>query len=127
MIHLDLFAGAGGWSTAASRLGTRLVGLELDPAACDTRTAAGHATISTDITAFPTGPLASGVLGMTASPPCQSWSAAGKRLGLIETSRSSTAPSPTWPPATTPAANSAPGAPTPARSSPPNRCGSSPP
>ncbi|WP_346136465.1 DNA cytosine methyltransferase [Streptomyces carpaticus] len=83
-MHLDLFAGAGGWSTAASRLGTRLVGLELDTAACDTRSAAGHATISTDITTFPTGPLAPGVIGMTASPPCQSWSAAGKRLGLID-------------------------------------------
>ncbi|MFE3266166.1 DNA cytosine methyltransferase [Streptomyces sp. NPDC059215] len=78
---LDLFAGPGGWSEGLRRLGLRDVGIETDPAACATRTAAGHATIRADVAAYPTQPLVGKVAGLIASPPCQTFSTAGLRAG----------------------------------------------
>ncbi|WP_073224465.1 DNA cytosine methyltransferase [Streptomyces sp. NBRC 110465] len=79
---LDLFAGPGGWSTALHVLGARDVGLEWDQWACKTRAAAGQLTIRTDVAMYPTWPWVGRVRGLIASPPCQAWSMAGKRLGL---------------------------------------------
>ncbi|RSN43759.1 hypothetical protein DMH12_32385 [Streptomyces sp. WAC 04229] len=78
---LDLFAGPGGWSQGLRSLGLRDVGIEVDPAACATRAAAGHTTIRADVAAYPTAPLRGKVTGLIASPPCQTFSAAGLRAG----------------------------------------------
>jgi DNA (cytosine-5)-methyltransferase 1 len=78
---LDLFAGPGGWSEGLRALGLADVGIEIDPAACATRAAAGHRTIRADVAAFPTAPLRGKVAGLIASPPCQTFSAAGLRAG----------------------------------------------
>ncbi|MGW3009574.1 DNA cytosine methyltransferase [Streptomyces sp. NPDC001219] len=81
---LDLFAGPGGWSRALSVLGAQDIGLEWDEWACKTRTAAGQLTIQTDVATYPTWPFTGRTRGLIASPPCQAWSTAGKRLGLID-------------------------------------------
>ncbi|SEC89819.1 DNA cytosine methyltransferase [Streptomyces sp. PAN_FS17] len=78
---VDLFAGPGGWSEGLRALGLRDVGIENDPAACATRVAAGHTTIRADVAAYPTAPLRGKVSGLIASPPCQTFSAAGLRAG----------------------------------------------
>ncbi|AIV38897.1 DNA cytosine methyltransferase [Streptomyces sp. CCM_MD2014] len=78
---LDLFAGPGGWSQGLRALGLRDVGIEIDPTACATRAAAGHTTIRADVAAYPTAPFRGKVSGLIASPPCQTFSAAGLRAG----------------------------------------------
>ncbi|MGA5341224.1 DNA cytosine methyltransferase [Streptomyces griseoincarnatus] len=78
---LDLFAGPGGWSQGLRALGLAEVGIEIDPAACATRAAAGHRTIRADVAVFPTAQLRGKVTGLIASPPCQTFSAAGLRAG----------------------------------------------
>jgi DNA (cytosine-5)-methyltransferase 1 len=78
---LDLFAGPGGWSEGLRALGLRDIGIEVDPAVCATRAAAGHTTIRADVAAYPTAPLRGKVSGLIASPPCQTFSAAGLRAG----------------------------------------------
>ncbi|MFJ7014926.1 DNA cytosine methyltransferase [Streptomyces albogriseolus] len=78
---LDLFAGPGGWSEGLRALGLHDVGIEIDPAACATRAAAGHHTIRADVATYPTVPLRGKVAGLIASPPCQTFSAAGLRAG----------------------------------------------
>jgi DNA (cytosine-5)-methyltransferase 1 len=83
-IILDLFAGPGGWSHALTALGARDIGLEWDEWACKTRARAGQLTIRTDVAAYPVRIFSGRVLGFIASPPCQAWSMAGKRLGLID-------------------------------------------
>lgn len=81
---LDLFAGPGGWSHSLTVLGVRDVGLEWDPWACQTRAAAGQLTVRTDVAMYPTWPFTGRTYGLIASPPCQAWSMAGKRLGLLD-------------------------------------------
>jgi DNA (cytosine-5)-methyltransferase 1 len=80
----DLFAGPGGWSQGIRTLGLTDIGLEWDTAACKTRAAAGHPTVQCDVAQYPTGPFASRIRGLIASPPCQAWSDAGKQLGLVD-------------------------------------------
>ncbi len=84
MIVVDLFAGPGGWSHALSLLGVRDVGLEWDAWACKTRAAAGQLTLRTDVALYPVAPFVGKTAGFIASPPCQAWSMAGKRLGLVD-------------------------------------------
>ncbi|MFJ1551487.1 DNA cytosine methyltransferase [Streptomyces sp. NPDC088246] len=81
---LDLFAGPGGWSHALAVLGVRDVGLEWDEWACKTRAAARLQTIRTDVALYPVLPFVGRTWGVLASPPCQAWSMAGKRLGLLD-------------------------------------------
>ncbi|MEU3599321.1 DNA cytosine methyltransferase [Streptomyces sp. NPDC006798] len=81
---LDLFAGPGGWTVPMHRWGIRDVGLEWDEWACRTRAAAGQLTIRTDVALYPVWPFAGRTGGLIASPPCQAWSMAGKRLGLVD-------------------------------------------
>jgi DNA (cytosine-5)-methyltransferase 1 len=77
---VDLFAGPGGWSVAAQRLGLREIGLEFDKAAHMTRRAAGFHTIRDDVRSW--GPANfPNARGLIASPPCQTFSAAGKGAG----------------------------------------------
>jgi DNA (cytosine-5)-methyltransferase 1 len=83
-IIVETFAGPGGWSLAAARLGMeRLAGIELDPAACATRAAAGHRTIRADVARFDVRQLAGRVRGHISSPPCTQFSISGKRAGVI--------------------------------------------
>ncbi len=81
---LDLFAGPGGWSHPLRVLGIRDVGLEWDEWACRTRAAAGLLTIRTDVAMYPCRVFVGRTRGFIASPPCQAWSMAGKRLGLVD-------------------------------------------
>lgn len=74
----DLFAGAGGWDLAAAQLGIRARGVENMKEAQATRNAAGLVTIHDDVWTYePDGKAA----GLIASPPCQTFSAAGKGSG----------------------------------------------
>lgn len=81
---VDLFAGPGGWSEAMRQLGLREVGIEWDAAACATRRAAGHLTIRADVSKYPTAPFVGKVQGVIASPPCPTFSDAGKGEGRDE-------------------------------------------
>ncbi|MFP8887046.1 DNA cytosine methyltransferase [Streptomyces mangrovi] len=81
---LGLFAGPGGWSHALTVLGAHDIGLEWDEWACKTRATAGQLTIRTDVALYPTWPFTGRTTGLIASPPCQAWSMAGKRLGLVD-------------------------------------------
>lgn len=74
----DLFAGAGGWDLAAEAVGIYARGVENDPAARATREAAGLSTIHDDVWTFQPDGLAQGLI---ASPPCQTFSKAGKGSG----------------------------------------------
>lgn len=78
MIADDLFAGAGGWDLAATQLGIHPRGVENMPEARATREAAGLATIHDDVWTFEPDGKATGLI---ASPPCQTFSAAGKGSG----------------------------------------------
>lgn len=74
----DLFAGAGGWDLAARALGIHARGVEIMPQACATREAAGLETIHNDVwTFYPDGRATGGI----ASPPCPTFSAAGRGTG----------------------------------------------
>lgn len=85
----DLFAGPGGWDVAADALGWVGVGFELDGPACETRRANGHHTIQLDVRECGPDALtregANWPLGATTvligSPPCPTFSAAGKGEG----------------------------------------------
>lgn len=78
--YVDLFAGPGGWDVAARALNLEGEGIELDHAACETRRAAGLATVEGSVLSFrkPSVFLARGLI---ASPPCQTFSIAGKGDG----------------------------------------------
>lgn len=76
---IDLFAGPGGWDVAARRLGLDVHGIEWDSAACQTRRAAGLKTTEGDVRDY--GPADFPARGFIASPPCQTFSTAGKGSG----------------------------------------------
>lgn len=78
MIADDLFAGAGGWDLAAAELGIVARGIENMPQARATRDAAGLHTIHDDVWTYEPDGRAEGLI---ASPPCQTFSAAGKGAG----------------------------------------------
>ncbi|MFE5368123.1 DNA cytosine methyltransferase [Streptomyces mirabilis] len=80
----DGFAGPGGWSEGLRLLGLRDIGLELDTAACKTRTAAGHLTIQCDVAQYPTEPFKGRATGQIWSPPCQAWTRTGDRHGIAD-------------------------------------------
>jgi DNA (cytosine-5)-methyltransferase 1 len=80
---LDLFAGAGGWEEGLRPLGLDALGIELEPWACKTAEAAGHARLQADLSTLDPqdyGPL----WGLIGSPPCQAYSTAGKGLGRTD-------------------------------------------
>ena len=78
---VDLFAGPGGWDEGLRLLGIHdVVGIEWDTAACDTARAAGHERVQADVSAL--DPRESEpITGLIASPPCPTFSAAGKGAG----------------------------------------------
>lgn len=77
------FEGPGGWSTGLRMAGWTGddLGVEIDPAACATATAAGHRRIRYDVSKFPVQLFAGLVDGVTLSPPCTSFSSAGHGTG----------------------------------------------
>lgn len=83
---VDLFAGPGGWDEGARIAGYTgpIVGIERDREACRTAAAAGHWRVQADVATYPTAPFAGKIDGLLASPPCQSFSQAGKRGGLAD-------------------------------------------
>lgn len=84
---VDLYAGAGGWDEGMRGLGiTDVVGIEIDTAACNTATAAGHRRLPADVAAVPVEAF-TGCWGLVASPPCQAWSMAGQRRGEADRER----------------------------------------
>ncbi|MGW0033024.1 DNA cytosine methyltransferase [Streptomyces sp. NPDC003314] len=82
---LELFAGPGGWSEGiATVLGVKVdaVGIDLSKDACATARAAGHHRICADITTLdPEHYALRHVVGVICSPPCPSFSPAGKHTG----------------------------------------------
>lgn len=78
---VDLFAGPGGWDLAAKTLDLDPLGIEWDESACATREAAGLRTRQADVAALDPADFAPCDL-LIASPPCQSFSRAGKREGI---------------------------------------------
>lgn len=85
---IDLCAGPGGWDVATIALGWHVLGIEIDDAACATRTAAGLHTLQGDIAALVPSEVEAmlpckrcGIL--IASPPCTTFSMAGKGLGRL--------------------------------------------
>lgn len=78
MIADDLFAGAGGWDIGAQALGIHARGVENMKEARATRAAAGLITIHDDVWTFNPDGAATGLI---ASPPCQTFSQAGKGAG----------------------------------------------
>lgn len=79
MTVLDLFGGIGGWVTALPP-GTDHRSVEIDPLAAETSTAAGHTVLCCDVTELDPADFP-GITGLTASPPCQSWSVSGTGEG----------------------------------------------
>lgn len=81
---LDLFAGPGGWDEGLRLLGrSDVIGVELDEMTCLTRIAAGHQTIQASVTDMDPAQFY-GYEGLIASPPCQSFSSAGRQRGLAD-------------------------------------------
>ena len=77
---IDLFAGAGGWDEGLREIGFSALGIDNEPLACATAEAAGHRRLIADAAAL--DPLQFDPLwGLIASPPCQAYSNAGKKLG----------------------------------------------
>jgi DNA (cytosine-5)-methyltransferase 1 len=84
---VELFAGPGGFSLGAVRAGvTDLVGFEWDAEACATAEAAGHKRIQADVSMVDVREWAHAE-GEIGSPPCQSYSSAGKQKGKLDRPR----------------------------------------
>lgn len=85
---VELFAGPGGWSEGiAVVLGVKVdaVGVDVSKDACATARAAGHRRICIDITTLDPEHIALRyVRGLIVSPPCPSFSPAGKHSGQDE-------------------------------------------
>lgn len=86
---IDGCAGPGGWSEGLRLLGRTEVGIEWDGAACATARAVGHTRVQADVSAldpaeFVAEHCAGGpVEGVIFSPPCPTFSAAGKGAGRL--------------------------------------------
>lgn len=97
---INLFSGADGWGVGAEALGLKVLGIEFDKTAAATARAAGHPTIVGDVRDYGPGRhetdgevyarvladtgsthVAAITAGLIASPPCQTFSAAGKGAG----------------------------------------------
>lgn len=80
-VIVDLFAGPGGWSIGLQGHGLDDIGIEFDKDIVATREALGLQTIHADVRDVPVD-FVPQIHGLIASPPCQSFSVAGKQRGL---------------------------------------------
>lgn len=81
-VAVDLFSGgARGWDVHDEELGIETIGVESDDAAVATSKAAGFHTIQADVRKL--SPVDVGFVGGKFSPPCQTFSAAGKGAGRL--------------------------------------------
>lgn len=80
-VIVDAFSGVG-WAMGLRALGMDEVGVDLNADVCALRAGLGLRTIRADVAAMPVAHLRGKVAGAIFSPPCQSYSAAGKRKGL---------------------------------------------
>lgn len=77
---VDLFSGPGGLDVAATQLGLEVMGIERDHAACETRRAAGLATVEGDVRDY--GPADfPDATDLAGAPPCQPYSVGGRGRG----------------------------------------------
>lgn len=83
---LELFAGAGGWSTGLRMAGHTgpAIGIEWDLPACRTAMAAGHQRVCADVELYPPAVFGDRMTGLICSPPCPSFSAAGAGAGKTD-------------------------------------------
>ena len=82
---VELFAGAGGAALGLREAGIEaLACVEWDPNACAILRAAGFPAVEADVRAVDWSPWAGNVDLLWASPPCQAFSLAGKRLGAAD-------------------------------------------
>lgn len=80
---VDLFAGSGGWDEGMRRLGvTEVLGIEIEARACATARTAGHARLHADVAGIVPHEF-HGVEGLVGSPPCTTFSAAGRGGGRL--------------------------------------------
>lgn len=77
---ISLFAGPGGIDAGAALLGLDLHGWDLDTDACDTATAAGYERTRGSVTDLDPESMR-GTTGAIITPPCPTFSAAGRRTG----------------------------------------------
>lgn len=86
-LTIELFAGPGGFSEGLNLAGHTgpAIGLEIEPVACSTASAAGHTRIRVDVAAVPAEVIGRDTVdGVLGSPPCPGFSRAGKGLGLFD-------------------------------------------
>lgn len=87
-MNIDLFAGAGGWATGARGLVDGILGVELDPQAAQTHRQAhgARSVMETDARFVNPHRARAGewVEGLIASPPCQTFSRAGRQSGVSQ-------------------------------------------
>jgi DNA (cytosine-5)-methyltransferase 1 len=76
---VDLFSGARGWDVFDSELGIESVGVDSNLAANMTARAAGFLAVDADVRHL--SPVGCGFVGGKKSPPCQTFSTAGKGAG----------------------------------------------
>jgi len=83
---VDCFAGVGGWEYGLKSLtDEQCVGIEDDLDVCTTRRRCGLPTISRDVSTFTAEEItAFEMSGLIASPPCPSFSKAGRRTGVSD-------------------------------------------
>lgn len=80
---VELFAGPGGWGVAEKRLGLDVLGIEWDKDAVATARAYGLHREHGDVRAFRGQYRQHWGAGLIASPPCQTFSTAGKQQGRV--------------------------------------------
>jgi DNA (cytosine-5)-methyltransferase 1 len=78
---ISLFAGPGGVDQGARLLGIRVHGWDLDADACSTAEAAGFGRTLGSVTDIDPESMR-GVTGAVITPPCPTWSSAGRRTGV---------------------------------------------
>jgi DNA (cytosine-5)-methyltransferase 1 len=84
---VDIFAGPGGWDEGARAIGIPdVIGYEWDRDACATAEAAGHKRVQADVSMVDLSEMGP-VDGLIGSPPCQSYSSAGKQKGKLDRPR----------------------------------------
>lgn len=77
------YSGGGGSTKGLHDAGYDAVGVDWWAPACATHAAAGYPTVRADLKTYPWRPVPDLDL-LWASPPCQAWSSAGRKLGVAD-------------------------------------------